>query len=547
MTQSMSSEQQEKERRKRASRPKVRTGCVTCKTRHKKCDEGRPSCSMCTSSGRKCQYIETPDRRTRAARMGDKVVRVSRNSLPSGETGPAGNFLDGQLGPTAHLVYTGQVDLTPDERWYLDFFRKSTSLQCAGYFYDEFWQRLVHQVSEVQPAVCHAVIGMGSLNYRFVQLRKGESQGPLDRSFSLQQCNKAIACLRQNLMDNRLGRLRVEIALITCIVLVSIILFQEDAESAGRHLRSGYKLLGEYLRDDAHRSSTSRAVAQAFAGIHLVWSTFTNPDSFTENEDRTFPFFVPKALPETVDNIEKAGNFLVILARMVLRRHPRGFSVGPASSDLGGEPYAVLSKLRVWRSQIKGSLILHNDRLSQRDLDTLTLLEIWSEILYIILFVENGPLPRETRYDEYLPRFQKAVELAKKLLASDSSQNPLPAFSVNMGVIPPLFFCVFKCRDWLVRQEALLLLRQWQRQEGIWSTCATALVLKRVIEIETDGLTPEDLIPEESRIDSINVEITPDDPSLCLRYRRSHGQEVTAWASEWLPYESAKNGDIGMW
>lgn len=49
--------------RKRKSRGKglrVRTGCQRCKTRHVKCDEGRPSCGACQKSGHRCEYPDPP-------------------------------------------------------------------------------------------------------------------------------------------------------------------------------------------------------------------------------------------------------------------------------------------------------------------------------------------------------------------------------------------------------------------------------------------------------------------------------------------------------
>ncbi|KAK5078496.1 hypothetical protein LTR64_003092 [Lithohypha guttulata] len=40
--------------------PKSRSGCVTCKKRRIKCDEGRPACGRCTASSRKCEYTQPP-------------------------------------------------------------------------------------------------------------------------------------------------------------------------------------------------------------------------------------------------------------------------------------------------------------------------------------------------------------------------------------------------------------------------------------------------------------------------------------------------------
>ncbi|KAL5001712.1 hypothetical protein BDV10DRAFT_203698 [Aspergillus recurvatus] len=507
----------EKERKTRASRPKVRTGCATCKSRHKKCDEGRPSCLVCIRAGRPCEYRETLDYRTRAARGVAQGTQAAEEA-PS----------DYNTALLAPVVRAGQANLSPDEQRYLDFFRKTTAVQCAGYFYDEFWQRLVHQVSEEQPAVCHAVISLGSLNYRFLQLRMGDpdSSRAVEAAFSLQQCNKAIACLRQRLRADRLGPQGTEIALVTCIVLVSTLLFQEDAQSAGRHLRSGLKLLEEYLRDKRRRSTASLAISQAFAGLHLGWLSFSTPESAYEDgaQPPSFPF--QTAPPEIAADANTASGLMVGLARLVF------LSLSQVSSWRAGDRNALLGGLRGWRRQIKESAIIRQTCLSRRDRNALTLLDLWSEVLYIILSVEAQPLPREAGYDAFFARFRRAVELAKKLLTAASTLEPTPIFTVNMGIIAPLFFCGFKCRDWGVRQEALLLLRRWRRQEGIWSSDATARVLTRVIEIESEGLTPEEAIPEASRIESVHVDIPGPGSGLWLRYRRP--REAEGWSTEWL-------------
>ncbi|KAH8808719.1 hypothetical protein F5884DRAFT_753238 [Xylogone sp. PMI_703] len=51
---SAAAEGEAKVRRSRASKPKVRTGCTTCKIRHVKCDETKPACMRCVKFGRQC-------------------------------------------------------------------------------------------------------------------------------------------------------------------------------------------------------------------------------------------------------------------------------------------------------------------------------------------------------------------------------------------------------------------------------------------------------------------------------------------------------------
>ncbi|KAL7756038.1 hypothetical protein ACKLNR_013031 [Fusarium oxysporum f. sp. zingiberi] len=47
----------------RTSASKVRTGCVTCKKRHVKCDEAKPHCRNCVRNNRQCEGYAIPDRK----------------------------------------------------------------------------------------------------------------------------------------------------------------------------------------------------------------------------------------------------------------------------------------------------------------------------------------------------------------------------------------------------------------------------------------------------------------------------------------------------
>lgn len=423
---------------------------------------------MCTSTGRKCEYRYIIDKRTKAYR----------------------------------LVQPGQVDLTFDERYYLDFFRNVTSSQCAGYFYDEFWQRLVHQASEDQPAVRHAVIGMGALNHSFVQLRIGQNEGPLDLSFSLHQIAKAITSLQKNLKDENLGHLRVEIALIACVVIASTVIFQEDPQAAGQHLHSGYKLLEFYMVNHSGDESFGSALSAALGSAHLLWSTFHNPECFANQQDRNFLFVSLERVSYPASDHAKTMGFLVILSRLIIQKFPGRFSVGPASQELESEIVTVFSKLRVWQAQIKQYYARHMDDHKQENMVIFTLLEAWGEILHIMIIVEKGTLPREARYDSFLEKFQRTLSLIQDLSAKD-----IPPSHITTAIVPLLLFCAIKCRDTLARERAFPMLRQWRFHEGVQRDDEMTTVVKRVIDIESQELIPGSVISETSRIEALYVEM----------------------------------------
>ena len=68
-------------KRSRASKPKVRTGCLTCKIRRVKCDEGKPACQKCTSTGRKCDGYYIAPRKAKSENSITDVVVITRKRI----------------------------------------------------------------------------------------------------------------------------------------------------------------------------------------------------------------------------------------------------------------------------------------------------------------------------------------------------------------------------------------------------------------------------------------------------------------------------------
>lgn len=359
-----------------------------------------------------------------------------------------------------------------------------------------FWQRLVHQASEEQPTICHAVISMASMNYHFV--RPGAGPGPCDQIFSIRQINKAIDSLQRNLMKEGMGRLRAETVLIACVVLVSTLLFQEDADSAGTHLRSGYKLLEQYLAENGNKSDVATTLTRVFAGVHLVWSSF-NSNAVLAGDQSPIPLLIPYVVDAT-DVIQRINDQIVTLVRIFSsqNQHHRP-DIESDSPTVKAEPVISMSKLLGIRNQLTLYRDIHQRHLSQQQSNALSILELWAEFLPIMGIVETGPGPREMQYDKFLGNFQRIIQLAESVLMSDNNINA-PKFSVNLGLIPPLCLLAFKCRDFFIREKVLSLLRRSRRQEGIWSTGLISCVVQRVYEIECKGHFPGHLIPHTSRI-----------------------------------------------
>ncbi|KAJ5872931.1 uncharacterized protein N7529_005284 [Penicillium soppii] len=354
------------------------------------------------------------------------------------------------------------------------------------------------------------------------------------------QINKAIASLQQNMSDDSMGRLRVETALVACVVLISTLLFQENATLAGRHLFSGYRLLEHYLISHGSNSLFAATITRAFGVIHLTWTLFTSAEP--PDKDARLPLLVPETIIRGGDDIQTANDLVVTLIRIGCSQNwAQGFNIGPASPDLDIDQMAIVRQIQRIPSQIQAYRVLHAHQSTQRDLSAFLILQLWAEVISITATVETGPEPQEMIFDRYIVRFKEALEISKELLVRISST---PSFSVNLGVIPPLFVLAMKCRDWEIRRQIVDLLRVFRRQEGIWSTDLAALITERVIDIESAGFGPGDLIPESSRIKSLLVDamttksqvrlryhFVRDCPGFCCNHAEPYEEEISSYAS----------------
>lgn len=356
-----------------------------------------------------------------------------------------------------------------------------------------------------------------------VQLRQAtKSEQEL---LSLKQCNKAIASLRNFLAKEPPGTARNQVVLATCAVLVYLALFEDDSQIADYHFQSGYRLLQEWQKDNFNGSSSGPTLVRTFAQLQLHRSTCTDPKAFVEENDALLPPpVVEDSRPTKSDvNPEVVNHFITVLGWILLQNDRHGFTLGPTATFLRSGEAAVLSMLRLWRTQIKHSVLIHGDNVPQTDRDALSILALWSEVIYIKLSTNGQPTLNkhsEMKFDHFLTHFQRVVVLAKSLLITPKGSSILLDFPPKAVIIPPLLFCGFKCRDWQVRRQVMLLLQDFGDHEDAWVS-GSILALEEIIKIESGGTPPEEMIPDYARVDSMRVDIHAKDSQVSIRHRRS--------------------------
>jgi hypothetical protein len=90
-----------------------------------------------------------------------------------------------------------------------------------------------------------------------------------------------------------------------------------------------------------------------------------------------------------------------------------------------------------------------------------------------------------------------------------------PVFSLDIGIVTPLYVVVSRCRDPAIRRRGLQLLASCNRREGIWDSTLAARVAERIIAIEENGATSHPVlyasqIPEYARIRDLHTKFGAD-------------------------------------
>lgn len=484
---------------------KVRTGCLTCKIRRVKCDEEKPACLKCRTTGRTCDgYLP--------AQIGRATPQV---------TDPE----DSSSGPSVLPAQAPSSSLpgTREEQRCFDYFRQRSVLEFSGYFDSNFWDQLILQVSHDDPAVRHAVIALGSLYEKFDIQReviRSQAQATVCRQDSIEQYNQALSHLQQNLGDDE--NRNIHSTLICCVLFIAFETFLGNYDSAGLHLESGLKILHDWqvqqdqLLQPAYSPATSVIeddLLPVFSRLNLQARSLVDPG--LSQHHRFIGDTATKSIPNAFSSLNQSRICLYNLFNATFDFIHSTYDT-KESVDLSEEPPSavVLERdhldglMQRWLQTFDTLLEDAGTQMGTRNLRAAMLLKIHHTTATVLL---RTSLSSEQRgFDAHLDHFKSIVSLSASLLEASGSLEIKPSFSMDLGIIVPLYLTVVSCRDPTVRRQALSLLSRLSlpRQEGSWNANDASRVGRWVINVEEEGLeeveSAED-VPESSRIQRIDA------------------------------------------
>ncbi|OQV10601.1 Fungal Zn2-Cys6 binuclear cluster domain-containing protein [Cladophialophora immunda] len=454
--------------------PKSRGGCVTCRSRHVRCDQLRPRCSACKKSRRQCKYaLESPESSEPAVRL--VLWEPTEPKLT-----------------IRRLAHTpGQ---SPRECRALRYFRDVVAERLAGYFDASFWTRLTFQVAQTVGSLRHAMIALASHWENVVvpgMHKRSTADWECDK-FTLQQYTLAVAELRES-MEQASKPSTVEL-LISNLLFTCLEMFQNHYESALRQLSCGLYLFCEWHVNHGEAQAAEGGNGGAGDELevqlgHIFKRLITQSLLFpVRRMDRRVlvPALTPKlpSVPERFETPDQARDSFNDCMGSIIHGVKSRHSPDPERCADGS------NFLRKWSAVFADFRARADQNLSELERRNCIILEM--QRLAVHLWALAASFASEMEFDSWLPDFSQLVALGSYIVNTKHLTVPqgrilhYPKFDI--GMILPLYLVASRCRHPKLRRQAIDVLHNGPRQEGIWNSAMLASIAERVIEIEEKGL-----------------------------------------------------------
>ena len=459
---------------------------------------------------------------------------------------------------------------TPEEAESFEFFQSYSVRELTGLFgiYEKFWDDSVLPASMTQPTVRHAVTALGALHLRFAN---GHSTSvPEDASdvqvrFALQQCNRSFKAFSE--YTNYQGLNNQLFALVACILYICIASLQGHQLLTAIHFRNGINLINNLGRSGkSTRKGTTEYDAQ-FASIVAVFTTLeTQARSLLCNENLPacimtskpdYPF--PSKDEVLFDSITEAWNFFEALFNDLQcfiqdqESEHQWSTRGSKPQRASMEQYQVLVNRNAAGKEALESMLRRHGEDHGREQKTLLVVRLHARIFDLYLtFYSLGSTHGEMGWDYLEPHFRETVVLSRQIfgcrsedlsaavsllklkntrsavnrsnkyqivseesILANSKSEQKPVFTFSHGTSGPLYTVAMKCRLPEVRHEAIALLLQYPRREGLWDSFTAG-------RIGWEAMRCEEEMCQDRFGESFRVKVASDIPACC----RVRGVEV---------------------
>ncbi|KAH8652049.1 hypothetical protein BX600DRAFT_516138 [Xylariales sp. PMI_506] len=526
--------------RKRASRPKVRTGCISCKKRHVKCDERKPGCSRCENLSLICEGYAAP-------KTAKQIARMERPLLPRPQLAALAPLAAANSDSHGTLPIPSSPGLgfalSSDDGWYFDLFRNQVAYDLSPCRKANFWTLWCLRGSVNFLSIRHSILGIGAYARALADLRNDQPWvNGVDRPWwpasiynqhhqaALRHHSKALGYLRQDIKQNGVDNRTTMLATLLFIVFENM---QGNYHASGSLVRSAIKVLNNmgsnflwrtYCKEFSEPDETDEmarlisrhslsSVLLPFPhgkyAYHMLLQDDVDDDSSDDSlssassERIPLRYAVQSTIPRTIEHariiwestLPGIGRFY---AKAIWRNLNPSYEV---DSDTLQEQSRLLMKIQDFEMGVDALLAAERDDTKILVLDFLAMYGLIARIIVSCCLDRS-----EASYDAYTTEFEVAVTKMQTYSACMTLGNKT-GFSNEVGILPLAAFIASKCRVHRLRLIALDLIRTRAAREGPWDGVSLSNAVSHLMQLEghDDKEATSYMPPADSRFVWTNI------------------------------------------
>jgi Fungal specific transcription factor domain/Fungal Zn(2)-Cys(6) binuclear cluster domain len=445
------------------------------RVRRIKCDETKPLCVRCTSTGRTCDGYTGQTPQLSLENASSMTVTISR---PPGQRPQSRSF---------------------------DFFRTCTIPNISLHFGSSRWIRLVLQASSSEPALKYAAAAVGAI-HEYLESRNTSEDKSIphrdkDSGYAAQQYTQALISLGSLLTksDNR----SIELALVGALLCMYYEALQENFEALQVHLENCLLVLqsliptqGSWLTQPTNSSmQIDNDIVQAFAHLDIEASCTLGKRSPSLCISET-----PLEIPTPFTSVAQARHILYGLTSQLhsfMRSTEDAYktNIAPIPLPTIAELNSHQARLKEWDSSFSAFLSNPATKLSRQEQQGANVLSIQQKVTY--MKAVTCFYAEEMLFDQFDQEFQDIICLAEYLIylsngpdmRKEGWKNRMTVvLSFDMGIIEALFWTAIKCRRSSIRHRAIEMLRKITWQEGVWNAQMMAAIAEKFVEMEEERM-----------------------------------------------------------
>ncbi|KAJ5286770.1 hypothetical protein N7478_002456 [Penicillium angulare] len=461
----------------RRSTPKVRTGCATCKIRRVKCDELRPKCHRCVSTGRACPgYEQTPS----------PPSQIKSYNIPF------------------------KVPGSRTDRELLHFYCCEAASSLSRFSETTLWTRVILQRIQNQPVIRNAVVALSCLHRDYMILGSSKLQ------VSAKHIN-IIAKSHSQLRTYLIREASTEVALICSLIFYTFECLVGNIEQALWHLDQGLTLFQRCYSDDTNFSddteSTYGQLKATFPRLDIHASVFSPgrlpililalPGQISGS--------VP-VIPTQTAELSELEYALVVLQNWTLWHlatflEYKELPADEIPSDVLIERLHLESQFQELEDVLQQlstsppGVVLYTTIQHQR----LTLLQCETLIFHAVLLENTFKSPDDPDISlQCASKFDHSLAHISTLLSSSSNEHKkAPSnweFTLSTNLVAMLYFICLKTTSRRILRTALSLMEGslLESRDGLWNGSMAVGVIRRMM--------PESYMNDESQDKLVRLE-----------------------------------------